>query len=77
MKGLKAVKVVINDKMEKVAQELAQKGLWEAATEVAAAALLGISVEEVYAVPGQPNPLGEKYLRQHGFGFKGVQGKAR
>lgn len=70
MKGPKAVKVVIGGDMEKAAQELARKGLWEAATEVAAAALLGISAEEVYAVPGRPNPLGEKYLRQHGFGFK-------
>lgn len=70
MKGLKAVRVVINDKddMEKAAQELARKGLWEAATEVAAAALLGISAEEVYAVPGSINPLGEKYLRQQRFG---------
>lgn len=76
MKGPKAVKVVINKgDMEKAAQELARKGLWEAATEVAAAALLGISAEEVYAVPGRPNPLGEKYLRQQGFG--GIQGKVK
>lgn len=68
MRGLKAVKVVINDVNMEKAQELARKGLWEAATEVAAAALLGISAEEVYAVPGRPNPLGEKYLRQQGFG---------